>query len=453
MPTYGLTPEGLVIKTPEILRAELDAAARGKFTPSIPLGDQTLFGHVNAILAEELGNLWELAETVNSSQDPDAATGAGLDALSLLTGTYRRAAAYSYVVLTLCGTPTISVPAGNVVATSLGGNFALNADATFVALVARATATAYAVGDRRTYVSRCYECTVAGTSSVGAGPTTTGVAIADGTVTWAYLGEGIGCIDAAATATVTGAVVGGVRDITEIVNPVSGWNTAINLDEASLGYVVDADATLRARREIDLAAPGTGYLAAIRQALLLVPGVSSATVFHNTGDVVDADGVPPHHIEALIRGGADADLWACLLGNVPAGIGTYGDVTGVAEDDEGTDHTFSFSRPEELDIHVSISVIVDALTFPVDGDAQIKTAIAAWGNTLLAGQDVRATRAGAQAYSVTGVLDVPRAGSLGGCLVANGVAPTADASITVSTRQLATFDVANISVATTTGSV
>jgi hypothetical protein len=51
------------------------------------------------------------------------------------------------------------------------------------------TATHYYVGQRVTNNSRVYQCTAEGTSDVPPGPTTTGGAIVDGTVVWAYQAE------------------------------------------------------------------------------------------------------------------------------------------------------------------------------------------------------------------------------------------------------------------------
>lgn len=53
-----------------------------------------------------------------------------------------------------------------------------------------AASTAYAVGDRRTNSGNTYEVTIAGTSAGAGGPTGTGSAIVDNTVTWKYVGGG-----------------------------------------------------------------------------------------------------------------------------------------------------------------------------------------------------------------------------------------------------------------------
>jgi len=54
-----------------------------------------------------------------------------------------------------------------------------------------AASTAYGVGDKRLNGGNAYYCTVAGTSASSGGPTGTGSAITDGTVTWKYITNGL----------------------------------------------------------------------------------------------------------------------------------------------------------------------------------------------------------------------------------------------------------------------
>src|SRR5262245_27254908 len=137
MPTYGLTPTGFVPKTLEIIRGELAAALQSSYGNSIDVGDQSLLGQLIGIVAEREAALWDLAQAVNASQDPAQATGASLDALAALTGTFRVAASPSFVTLTLSGTPATVVASGSQVKTaSTGAVFATTASATITALAA-----------------------------------------------------------------------------------------------------------------------------------------------------------------------------------------------------------------------------------------------------------------------------------------------------------------------------
>jgi uncharacterized phage protein gp47/JayE len=446
MADYGLTSTGFVPKTLEVIREEINERMRAAFGASIDLSDGSIEGQIVAILAEREALLWEQMEVVNSSQDPDSATGTGLDALCALTGTVREVATRSLVTLTLTGTAATVVPSASRASTaSTAVQFETLADGTLVALTAWAISTAYVVGDRRTNGGNAYVCTVAGTSAGAGGPSTTAPAIVDGSVTWRYIGAGAAAVDVAAQAVDTGPLVATSGDITEIETPVSGWDGVRNLLDATLGNDGELDEALRLRRELELAAAGASTPNAIRAALLNVDDVTSATVFINATDATDADGMPPHSVEALVRGGLDQDILDTLLDQVAAGILTHGTTTGAATDDEGTSHVVKFSRPDEIEIYVDVEVTVDANEYPTDGDAQVKAAIVAWGDALSTGRDAVASALIAQVFKVAGVLDVTL------LQIGTVPAPSASTTIAIALRELATFDTSRITVVNTPG--
>lgn len=409
MPTYGLTTTGFVPKTFEVLQEEMNAALRAAFGNSINLTNGIL-AKFRDIVCERYAELWELSEGVYSSQDPDKAVDTALEALCALTGTLKKPATSSTVTLTLTGTPATLVTAGSRAATfSTQKKFATDANATIVAVSAWAGATAYVVGDRRHNDSgKVYQCTAAGTSAGSGGPTGTGTNIVDGvgTLRWNYLGNGTGAVDVAATCIETGAISGFARDISVIDTPVGGWQGVINNLDADEGQDVETNEELRQRREFELAGAGTGTPDAIRAELLQLDDVIAATVFYNNTDATDADGVPAHAVEALVRGGLDQDIYDCLFQNVAAGIKTHGTSTGSSTDSQGTTHTVKFSRPDEEEIYVVIGITKNTKLYPTNGDQLIKEAIVAWGDAQDTGKDAVPSQIAAQAFSVAGVLSV-----------------------------------------------
>ena len=406
MPTYGLTATGFLPKTLEIIRDEINEALRFFFGPSLDL-ENGILARLVGILAERYAELWELGEAVNSSQDPDKATQAALGALCLLTGTFRIEAAYSTVILTLTGSPSTVVSAANRASTSTtSAKFITTASATIVAAAAWTISTAYALGARRTNASRVYQCITAGTSAGSGGPTTTAADITDGTVHWRYLGEGTGVVDVAGQSAIKGPIVGTSGDIKVIDTPVGGWQSVINVLDAVPGYDTQADESLRLSREEELSQAGTSTADAIRAALLAIEGVTSATVFVNDTDLTDADGMPPHSVEAMVLGGDDAAIGEILLDQVAAGVQTIGGVTTNPTDSEGVAHVVKFSRPTQLLIYADVFLIKDPGTYPSDGDAQVEAAIVAFGGVQKCGKNAAASSIGAQAFKVTGVLEV-----------------------------------------------
>jgi len=438
--SYGVTSDGFVAKTLEIIQAELTTAFESAF--GIVVAAAPVATELIGILAEREALLWELAEAAYNAYDPDGATGAALDAVCALTGTVREAATESTVTGTLTGDPATVVASGSVASVDPAGDmFETTAAATIAALTAWAINTVYVVGDRRTNAARAYVCITAGTSAGAGGPTTTAADITDNTAHWRYMGEGTAAVDVAMEAQETGLVAAASGTLTTIETPVAGWSSVRNLLDADVGTVEETDEELRVRREVELVAPGTGTIDAVRTDLLDVADVTSVTLFVNNTDITDGDGVPPHAVEALVLGGADQDIWDQLLASVPIGIATHGTEAGTAEDSQGTSHAMEFSRPDEIEIYIAITVTYDADLYPADGDAQIEAAIVAWGDAQSCGKDAVAAAIRAQAFSVPGVLDITD-------FDVDDVTPPVggDTTVAITTRQLAVYDTSRITV-------
>lgn len=428
------------------IRDQINDALRAAFGPSVDVSDGALLGQLAGIMAERYATLWELAEAVNSSQDPDAATGARLDALCALTGTQRDAAAASTVTLYLTGTNATVIPTGSRASvTGTEAEFETTEGATLATATAWANTTAYVVGDIRRNSSRIYYCISAGTSAGSGGPTTTADSITDGTVLWRYVGDGNAYDTAAAECTETGPTVATSGSIITIETPVSGWTSVRNLLDAELGRDIESDQDLRIKREEELARSGSSPVDALRSDLLDVDGVTTVTLFVNNSDVTNADGVPGHSVEALVQGGEDQDIFDQLLTSVAAGIGTYGSVTGTSADAVGTLYDMAFSRPTTLDIYVDVVLVKDPSVYPLDGDDLVKAAIVDYGDAQLAGKDVVASRLLASVFSVPGILDVTTVE------IGTAPSPSSSATIAVNLRQLAVYDTSRITVTTSNG--
>ena len=444
--TYGLTDQGLIIKTLSIIRADLEAAVRAAFGASLTLGDFTLLGQLLGILAERFAELWALAQAVYNSQDPNAATGLSLDNVCAVTGTTRPPATYSSATLTATGTPSTTVPSATVVETfSTQFKFQTTQNGLIVTVSAWAPSTAYVAGDRVTNGGRVYQCTVAGVSAGSGGPagTTPGGSEIDGTVlTWIFLGDGTGAVDIPALAQNTGVIAAAAYDLRISDTPTAGVNGMINVLDADKGQDIASDQALRLLREQELAADGVSTADAITAALLKVIGVSAVTVYHNDSDTTDSNGVPPHAVECLVTGGADADVGACIFAEVAAGIATYTSTTTSVDvvDSQGVSHTVYFTRPALITVYVDITLTYDADNYPSDGDAEVQLAIANFGGMFKAGRDVTASGMSAQAFTVPGVLDVTQV------FIGTSPSPGSSATISVSTRQQAVFETFNVTV-------
>lgn len=449
----GLTPTGFVPETIAGIRAQLEEDLRNTFGASLPLGDETLLGHMIGIIAEQIGLLWERAEQINSSQDPDKATDDALDALCALTGTFRQEATSSVSKVILGGDDGTVIASTSLVATtSTQKQFQLVDDVTLALQATWAPSIAYTVFARVTNSSRCYQCITAGTSAGSGGPTTTADDITDGTVHWQYIGEGQAVGDAIATSVDAGPIVAIAGDLTTIQTPIAGWRSVKNLQDATLGLNRQLDQDLRLTREAELAGSGAGTKDALIASLSKLAGVISASLFVNVTDVTDVNGVPPHAFESLVRGGADQAIVDTIANELPVGIATYGNTTGNHTDSEGVVNAINYSRPTLQNMYAVLFVNYDAASYPGDGDTEIKTSITTWGAGFPTDRDVDPTAAGAQAFATDGVTGVPRV-LVFNDVIATGAAwaPTTAYSATVGSRSVVTNDGGRYYICTTAG--
>ncbi len=383
----GLTDAGFTRKTLEEILAEIEDSERTNISPTINTSSASVIGQVNGILASKLAELWELAEDVYHSQYPDSAAGEALDGVSAITGTVRQGATKSTATLTLGLDATTTVPAGSVA--SVAGN----PEARFV--------------------------TLADVTSVGAGN---------------YPAE--------AEAEEAGPVVANAGTITVIETPVAGWNSVTNAEDAIEGQDEDTDSALRIRREEELQAAGTSPVDALRADLLRVEDVTSVTVFENTNDVENEDGMPGHSFEAVVVGGADQDIGDRIWAAKAAGIESHGTTTVTVEDAEGGDHEVQFTRPTVMDVYLEVDVSIDDDLYPVDGDDQIAQALADFGDEQLAvGEDVIVSRLVAAVFQVEGVVDVVA------IRLGFSASPVGTANLTIESRELADLDTGRVEVA------
>lgn len=464
MPSYGLLPEGFVPKPQTVIKEELDTVYKNTFgaqlgsEPDGSIPADSVAGQRIGLHAERMAELWEVGQAVDAGMDPDGATGRQLDILCAITGTTRNQERQTTGTVALTGSPATLVPSGSTVAIPIvGTRFDTDANATLVALSAWLVNTAYALGDRVTNggaPARVYQAVVGGTSAlVGTGPSGTGSSIVDATVTWSYVGDGTAAIDVTVTAQTPGPFAALTGQITSIESPVSGWISVRNMSDALVGAYVETDASLRNRREAELAGRGNGPLPALRADLLKVnQGTANAVVdcvvFENYTEVVDVNGIPPHSFEAVVLGGLDADIRQSIFDTKPAGIRPHGTVSGTVTDSTGITHTIKFSRPTSYAIWIEVDVTYNAAKWPLDGNDQVKAAILAAltpTNGYTMGKDVTSWGIGAPVDSVPGVLNVTA------IRLGTAPAPVGTADIPMGIRDVALFDSARILVTSVAG--
>ena len=79
---YGVQHTGYVRKPLSVILAELEASMVTEFGPGVIQTPQSPLGQINGLMADMIAHMWELAEDIYQSYDPDQAEGNRLDVLA-----------------------------------------------------------------------------------------------------------------------------------------------------------------------------------------------------------------------------------------------------------------------------------------------------------------------------------------------------------------------------------
>lgn len=330
--TCGVTPQGFVRPTLNDIKIDLEEQFKSDFGAFINVLPQSVWGQMIGIQADRIDALWGVAQDEYNNSYPDTAFGASLDKAVSLNDVRRLLAKPTKIKnVNMTGTPGATVPLGKQAAV------------------------------------------------VGSGLT----ASLDAPVTFDLSGNAVGNF----TATATGPLQFPSGQMTIIQTPSTGWLTVNNPTDGVLGRNVETDPQLKARRLKSLETSDAGPTEAIRNRILTVPGVTQCVIFENFYNIPDMSGRPPHSFQAYVLGGADQDIWDAIWLSKPGGIEPVGAVVGTTIDSQGQPQVMKFSRLIQKNVY-GIATVTSDLTFPGDGDLQIKEAVVTYINTLIGGQEL-----------------------------------------------------------------
>jgi len=400
MPTFGVTPEGFVAPSVQDLLALIEADQLAGISAQLDVSADSPIGQNNGIFANYLAQAWEALAACYNGFDPDAAEDALLTMLCKLTGTPRAAATKSTVLA------NITADVGTVLLA--GTHFASVAGRPDVKFTPVADFTAGFTG------------------------TTTGVL---------FESENTGPVQAPS------------GQLTIIATPVVGWSGVTNPFQANLGSPVASDAELRLQRQKELTRAGSSTIDAIRADLVaLLEGIPGASVaaFNNVTDATNSDGLPPHSFEMVVwdpSGAISNDQIAQVIwDSKPAGVRSYGTLSGSATDKTGAAQTVSFTRATEIPIYISFGL---SLRPGFVGDAAFKDTVARYLSDGIVVTDESGNRDVILEPFATGTdvtaYDITLATQGLGAKVLTltfGTAPSpvANTDIAIGIRQIATFD-------------
>jgi uncharacterized phage protein gp47/JayE len=388
---FGLTAAGFSRKRLEDIRDELRAEIAGVFGSKLNTAADSAIAQLIDVFAGQLAVTWEGLEGVYQAFDPASAEGVALENLAALFKLTRTPATSSVGTIRVTGTAGTVIPEG----------YEVRSPSTDVNVV------------------------------------TTDVAVI----------PVLGFVDVPARTVDTGPVIVEAGDVTTAVDFVSGVDSVTNLTDFIPGAVVESDQELALRRDGSLQVGGAAVDRAIRGQLLALPFVTQALVISNRSGTTDANGFPPHSVNAIVwPTTADTDeqqaIIDVLVRNAPGGIRANGAVQFTVTDDYGyTDpEPYGFSFATELDVYVDVIVTTDA-NYPGNGDDQITAAIVAAGNSLSVGADVRVLTLLCEVADIPGVLTAEVRVKVG-----SAPGPSDTANIVVAVDEVARFATARTQV-------
>jgi len=386
--TTGLTSTGLIVPTLEEILTEIKSQqlASSAIGPNVDQSETSALGQLNGIMANQIRIAWEALDGVYNGLNPDSNGGTVQDNVAAITGTTRLAATASRTVHT---------------ATLAAGTYAAGT------LVIRPVGTTTRSANLEEIISP-------------------GGAVAGVIFEALTVGE-----TAYTTATTW-----------EIASPVVGFTVISVASGITNGTNVEADDDLRLRRELE-AQGGSGSTTtdAIRAAILsnATLGAVTATVYENVTGVVDANGVEPYSVEAVVFGPTsptaedDQALAEVIYAAKAGGIRASGTQDELVVDSQGLEHVIGFSRPVEVAVKSEWTLRVQTGVFNL---AAAKEAISLYA-PMSPGEELQWTQF-ICAGRVTGVLDV----------VSMTMAKTTDtlgtANITPTVREYITMNVSDI---------
>lgn len=480
MPDFVLDENGL--QTPRLLpdvRARVVEAWRGKFGANAQTASDCPDGLIIDVLSLLLQQHWEAITDVYQNSFFRSANLVALAQLLDMFGKSPLPAERATVSLVWYGTDGTSVLSGSIGATSDDVRFATDDDATidgdcWVIRVDEAVAlTNYSVTIDAVvagpYLSSAspdmeeivdglvaalqadgHEAFAAGTDPDGLGLVVVDVSPAGTPTVSAGDLTIFHAVRSSGTATAEGVVTALAGTVNLVATPGAGITGVTTTADAEGGRDIETAAEFRARHLATLNAGGNASVEAIRAHLLAVEDVEQVTILNNRGDVTDANGLPPHSVEAIVLGGDDADIAAELFASVSAGDQTYGDTTVNVTDSEGGTEPISFSRPTILYAHLEITVT------PGEGYPTVGTPLTTIRDAVLAylTADDTAPDMGQDLYRVQLtapiVMAVP---GIAGLVIETDTTPAPGdspsftaADITVGARELLDFDSSRITV-------
>lgn len=331
MTTVGPTLDATGISIPDYsdVFTGLESAFLSIYGSDSDLSPNTQDGQFLAIFAQAVSDCNNAVQSVYNAFSLNSAQGAGLSSLVKLTGTRRATASSSTDTLTIVGTANTTITGGQV-----GDNL--------------------------------------GQGTIWNLPATVNI-------------PNSGTINVSITNTQPGSTTFTPGQITIILTPTFGWQSATNIGPASAGAPVQKDAQLRQVASNSVAGPASTILESIYAAVNGVANVVRFKVDENDTDLNDTNGQGPHSIYAVIQGGITQDIVNAIGKTKSPGTTTLGTTSGIFIDQNGVPDVISYYQLTPATITVIVN-ITKLNGYTTTAAALIQQAIAGFLSGLAIGQ-------------------------------------------------------------------
>ena len=475
---YGLSENGFRRKRlPEIIQGLNDRMSDSLGLP-IQTSANSVFGQIHGVYGNALAEIWEQLEKIYYAMYPLTADGVSLSNSAALAGISQISAEQTVLVATCYGLEKSHIPYGALIASSIDTSMVFR-NREVLRFISATQACEIYLSIPSATVGNVYMINLDGKQySYAATDDDTGIDILEKIMEQFDFDDRTAEIkdstliikmndpaDVFSLSTTTvnidligtpylfecinfGAIDPPIGKVDQIITNYSGWTAVSNNKEASVGREAETDTELRQRWSLSVYGRGAAMTDSIAAAIYQeCTGVTAVKVYENTSDVEDADGRPPHSVEAVVEGGDPQEICDVLFTKKAAGIDTFGEIKRVVVDSQAIAHDIYFNRPTELKIWLKIEVSTDdkedAEAF--GGLQNIKSAVLEMGQSFGVGQDVIIQKFYAAIYeNVTGIGYVR-------ILTAVGDTPSEykEKNVRVDVRHYATFDDSRIEVAET----
>ena len=469
MADYGLSAEGFKQKRLADIIQSMNSRIADQLGVQISTEANSVFGQLIGVFSYEIADLWEQTAQVYGAMYPHTASGVSLDNASALAGITPISAEETTVVCTCYGTDGTSIPYGAQISSASNSNIVFQCTDSNAVISSTSAcdvgitleevdAVTYTVtidGTPHSYTADGTETIAQVLTAIGSGITEVTANVENDvlelvesnqqntfscSISADLVFERIGS-PVTFECTTTGAITPAIGDLTDIVTTYAGWDSVSNNVPANTGREAESDTALRQRWNNSLYTRSMGMTDSIASALLTLNGVTSAYVYENDQDTTDADGRPPHSIEAVVNGGEVDEIGLVIWQKKSAGIDTYGSESVSINDSQGFPHTIHFNRPIVVPIYLDIAVTeYPEEALPPNAQTMIVDAVINYGNTLTVGNDVILQRFMGAIYQ-----NVPGIGYITVTASTDGITYSST-NIQIDARHVATFDPTRVQV-------